>query len=474
MRADKRRPLDGGPAVPLLIAVALGACGTPAKAPDKPAAPADPWGTAIAAQVKPYLRHQIVTGVAIGIIDGERQWFYGFGSAGNTADAPTATTLFELGAITNVYTGVLLADAIERHVVELDTPVSTLLPLGVTVPTRDEIAITLQHLITHSAGLPALAPGLRTIAPVKYGEDALFADLARTRLGSPPGRGFLVSNYGVTVLGVALAHKLGANNWSVAIDDRVLEPLGLTDTVVAVPAGQSGRHAVGHSDDGKVVPFSAFGVVAAAIGLRSTVTDQLAFLRANFDAAAGKPGPLAAALRRTHEIVVPGQRDQVALGWFVDDRGRRFHNGQTDGFHAFIQMDLDKRRGVVILAATATSLVDQLGDTIMDILAKARPVPPKFPSPEQMMPLVGTYKITGHDDTITIELAGVKLYARTTDGTQSRLMPAGGRRFYLEKDRAFVTFEGTPATRFTIEALGGKIVAERVTGDSPDQPAKQP
>jgi serine-type D-Ala-D-Ala carboxypeptidase/endopeptidase len=470
MRADKRRHTGG--VLMIVASLTIAGCGSTPKT--KPAAPKpgakEPWKLAIAAQVKPYLASEVVTGVAIGVIDGEREWTYGFGSAGNSGAAPTKTTLFELGAVTQVYTGVLVAEAIERREVELAAELASVLPLGVTAPTRDGAAITIGHLVEHRSGLPDVPAAFGRIPPPRYTVDALFADLARTPLRSPPGQAFAYSAFGYAVLGAAVATKAGAASWSAAVEDRVLAPLGLADTAVAVQAGQSTRHAVGHADDGRTAAYAGFGALDAALGLRSTVADQLKFLRANLDAAAGKPGPLAAALRRTHGILATGKTDAITLGWFVDDRGRLYRGGQTDGFHAFIEIDLDKRKAVIVLASTATSLVDQLGDAVMDVIGGARPVPIKLPTPEQLMPLVGIYKVANNETTITVELDGRKLMARTPDGTRSRLMPAGGVRFYIERDRAFVTFDGAaPAQKFLIETAEGRLLAERVA-----EPAAKP
>ena len=100
-----------------------------------------------------------------------------------------------------------------------------------------------------------------------------------------------------------------------------------------------------------------------------------------------------------------------------------------------------------------------------------KPIPARFPTSEQMMPLLGVYKIGTSPATITIELDGKKLIARTPDGARSRLMPAGGVRFYLERDHAFITFDGeAPAKQFVIEASEGQIVAERVPEDSSKKP----
>jgi CubicO group peptidase (beta-lactamase class C family) len=67
--------------------------------------------------------------------------------------APRADTLFEIGSVTKVFTALLLAEAVTRGELSLDTPVGDLLP-EVDVPTRDGVAITVEHLATHTAGCP--------------------------------------------------------------------------------------------------------------------------------------------------------------------------------------------------------------------------------------------------------------------------------------------------------------------------------
>src|SRR5512139_332889 len=168
--------------LPLLLV----ACSSPAKAPTKPVPTSDldgPHKDAVAAQVKPYLDGEIVSGVVIGLYDAGKTEIYGFGRG--PAGKPTADTLYEIGSITKVYTGLLLADAVQRKEVELDTPVAELMPPGVTVPTRDKQVITLRHLVLHSSGLPRLPPSVNPTAPDPYGhytEDMLVRDLIATEL----------------------------------------------------------------------------------------------------------------------------------------------------------------------------------------------------------------------------------------------------------------------------------------------------
>src|SRR5438309_1997132 len=94
----------------------------------------------------------------------------GVAYAGAAASARTATTLFELGAVTRLYTGILLADAVQRHEVELDQPVSELMPAGVAIPTREGAVITLRELGNHASGLPRLPPSVAADAPDRFAD----------------------------------------------------------------------------------------------------------------------------------------------------------------------------------------------------------------------------------------------------------------------------------------------------------------
>ena len=188
--------------------VLVAACGgTPRRPAPPPPAPAiEPHRKAITRQIQPLIADEIASSIVVGVYDAGRTEIYGFGKGPGGAP-PTATTLFEIGSVTKVYTSLLLADAIQRREVSLDQPVSDLLPTGGSVPTRDHVAITLRHLALHSSGLPRLPPSILPNSPDPYAkldENALYNDLQHTDLESAPGQQIVYSNYGVGLLGFAL------------------------------------------------------------------------------------------------------------------------------------------------------------------------------------------------------------------------------------------------------------------------------
>ncbi|CAL9485168.1 serine hydrolase domain-containing protein [Streptomyces sp. enrichment culture] len=140
----------------------------------------------------------------------------------------------EIGSLSKVFTGTVLARLAEDGVVGLDTPLEECLP---EVPAGT--GITLRHLAEHTSGLPRLPVGPSGPPDDPYAtftEEALRASLreldrvATGRLGQEE-----YSNLGYAVLGHALTSVTG-RSYQQLVDERVLSPLGLEPgSVTALP-----------------------------------------------------------------------------------------------------------------------------------------------------------------------------------------------------------------------------------------------
>ena len=321
-------------------------------------------------------------GLAVGVIAGGEHVFAGFGRArDDSSEPPNGQTIFELGSITKVFTGVLLAEMAEEGLVRLDDPLDVHLPSGVSPPIHDG-AITLADLASHGAGLPRDPKG--TIAnilrhplhPYRALLDAyaalavqdLYTSLSRTKARAA-GRRPRYSNVGAGVLGNVLASRAGLSYQEV-VRARVCVPLGLRDTFVEVPEDARARLAQGHSRRGRPrPPFDAPALIGAG-SLRASVDDMLRFLGANLDAPAGRLGAALELAQRPRTRM--NKRIETGLGWVIAPVRRRplrmhWHNGGTGGFRGFVAFVRETKTAVVVLGNTNRS-VDLLGLRLLEAL----------------------------------------------------------------------------------------------------------
>jgi serine-type D-Ala-D-Ala carboxypeptidase/endopeptidase len=294
--------------------------------------------------------------------------------------APQADSVFEIGSVTKVFTSLLLAEAVTRGEVSLETPVGDLLP-EVTVPTRDGVAITLEHLATHTSGLPRLPMSLPAalVSQWKHRDGdpwevfdraGLLAALESTTLRRAPGTGHIAySNLGAGVLGHALVAAAGATDYAELVRSRICDPLGMTDTVLLPEGEQAAREAVGHRGRRRPTGHWELAGLPGAGALRSTATDMLTFLHAQLRP---EDTPLAPAIALTHPERRPGKRLGVGLGWLrVPLPGGHvalWHNGGTGGFRALAGIVPETGVGVVALANDVRS-VDRVGMGLLTALS---------------------------------------------------------------------------------------------------------
>ncbi|AWH95051.1 hypothetical protein A6048_05670 [Dietzia psychralcaliphila] len=272
-------------------------------------------------------------------------------------EVPDADTLFEIGSITKTFTALLLADGVIRGDWRLDTPVRELLPAGVEVPSRDGVGITLQHLATHTSGLPRspVHLGLRENAAylrkgadpyAELTEDGVLQGLRDARLKRVPGHGRpKYSNLGFGLLGTAMTTATGVT-YGTLVRDRVCGPLGMMDTVVdaQMTTDQRRRTAVGFRSRRRTAEPWPLAGLAGAGALRSTASDMVRFLAAQVNPASAELGD---AIRLTH-ATPPGGPEQMGLGWHRAGDRTLWHNGGTGGFRSIAIMGQDS--GTVVLA----------------------------------------------------------------------------------------------------------------------------
>ncbi|MGP4111402.1 serine hydrolase domain-containing protein [Streptomyces sp. 4N509B] len=302
-----------------------------------------------------------------------------------------SSTRFEIGSITKTFTALLLAEQAARGVLDHHDPLARRLPAAAVLPARCT-AITLAHLATHTSGLPHTPPGLPRLLPLllrhpvprlmvepyaDFTTADVFRALARSRPRSTPGTRMRYSNFGVGVLGHALAHAAGGTPFDTLLTTRILQPLGLRETDCAARPSPPSTQVTGYWRRRPQPPFRFPGLPAAG-AVRASARDLLALTEALLDPASAEvPRPLRAALR---DVVRPRFRRRcgngVALAWHVRPRpdGSRlyFHGGVTFGCTAFAGFVPHHGTAVVALANTGTArgnaLVQEAYNALLGLL----------------------------------------------------------------------------------------------------------
>ncbi|MDQ0772377.1 CubicO group peptidase (beta-lactamase class C family) [Streptomyces aurantiacus] len=299
------------------------------------------------------------------------------GGTGPPPPVPRDRLRYEIGSASKTFTALLLAQLTQSGVLSAGEPAAACLD-----PARPagRLPVTLAHLITHTSGLPALPAGFflralptwRTDPYARYPDQRVVDAFLRRRGHRRPGTRWHYSNFGVAVLGHALAAAT-ATPWDDLLTGQVLRPLGLDGT--ALRPGGPGIDAIGHRKDGSTPtsPLNVGGFQAAG-AVRATPHDLLTFLEAHLDPS-GRP--LAGALRAVRRPVLRrgwGHRHVHTVGWFQHPTGHGpmyFHCGATLGQQAFLGFRPDTGTALAAVCTRRFRARDTFVATAYALLAEA-------------------------------------------------------------------------------------------------------
>lgn len=290
-------------------------------------------------------------GVVLGQIINNKLEFAAAGRISQTGFLVDQKTLFEVGSITKVFTGVLLADTILKKKAALDDPIYMHLPDG-TFQAKSPIAkITLLDLATHTSGLPRLpsdfSEGSNLKNPYKhYTRESLLqylSNIDKKDLGKSGEYSY--SNLGFGLLGEILAH-INNTTYSKLLQKTILEPLKMEDTFVlislnSIPNRLKDKLSVGH-DKGKPTSHWTMTAFAGAGAIVSSASDLLIFAKAQW----GPNTPVK--LQKAFNLAARKYTDKMGLGWHRNPEGFS-HGGGTGGFRTRLNVSITDETARVTL-----------------------------------------------------------------------------------------------------------------------------
>lgn len=396
---------------------------------------------------KPFVESGNSVAMTIGVIKGDQQHIAGFGETkvGN-GKTPNADTVFEIGSISKVFTGILLADMVKRGEVKLDDPVSKHLPKTFEIPTYEGKEITLWHLSSHSSALPRMPLNFSPKDPrnpyADYTLEHMAAFLKTVKLQRALGKKYDYSNLAVGLLGNALAHRAG-KPYEQLLRERVLMPIDLKESTITLSEDQTKRLAQGYNVAHHEASNWDLPTFAGAGALRSTTRDMLKFLNANLSG----ESKLEAALQLSYkpQLKLPDGRQQIALGWHIAADGTTlWHNGQTGGYHAFAAFNRKTKVAVAICVTGNPKKVDQLGSRLIQHLSGEKVKPITFPKAANVDTAVydqylGTYQLFPNF-ALTVSRLKDHLFVQATNQQALEVFPKGKDKFLIKAVEAKIEF----------------------------------
>ena len=361
----------------------------------------------------------------------------------------TPDTQFSIGSVTKVFTAVLLAESERRGLVARNAPAASYL-----LPDDDSdqgklAAITLLALVTHRAGLPMSPDNFLEFTPGPdnpfgtYDRKAMVAALRRHGRSAPVGRAMVYSNFGMAVLGEALA-SAWRRDYADALDAAVLRPLGMRDTFLSLTGREpSKRLAPDHVEGVRKANYTllAFAPAGAVCSSPRDMGISLAACLGYSDS------PLQAAIGETLKPRNAAEDFgcRIAMGWFIDDDDDRmiaWHGGATAGSRAFIAFDLQRRMGVAILANSDREVLPLAFELLSSKRVELFRQPPNLKNASEY---VGVYRQEDADEVTILAKEGGLVVQRKdwqdswplrkidTDRYAVRMMPA---EILFERDDA--------------------------------------
>ncbi|MBB4894240.1 CubicO group peptidase (beta-lactamase class C family) [Streptomyces olivoverticillatus] len=352
----------------------------------------------------------------------------------------TTDSVFQLGSIAKVYTATLVMKLAESGALDLDAPVTAVLPDFAAADPEATRVITPRMLLSHTSGLTC-----DFTLDTGRGDDCLerYVEAAKgVALDCRPGTAVSYSGIGYNVLG-RIVEVLTGLTWDEALKQHLFAPLGLDHTMTLPEEALRFRAAMGHlgepgtdpdpAPSWDLMPRSAgpYGRVIASAG------DVVRLARMHLDGGTALDGtrvlaPQTVVAMQRREVGVPDKwtvsADGWGLGWTLydwDGIPGYGHDGASIGQYGYLRVVPDAGVAVALLtngggarrvyAALLRELLGELaGVTMPDSFA-----PAAQPPVVDLAPFVGTYRREGVVITVTERDGAGHLVYEFVDGMKN-------------------------------------------------------
>ena len=330
----------------------------------------------LGAALDAFLTSQVEGGFSGAVLvasEGEIVLRKGYGFADRAASIPnTPETMFQIGSVAKPFTATAILALQDAGTLEVTDRLSDHIE-GVPA---DKAAITLHHLLTHTAGLAnAIGGDFEAI-----GREAYIREALATPLDRPPGTAYAYSNVGFALL-AAIIEQVTGQSYDAYLQS-LLRPVGMNHTGYRISDGELAHGYDGDRDLGLPMdrPWAEDGPywnLRGNGGLLSTVDDLYRFHTALEDGEILSESARQLATTK-HTDEGNNGRSHYGYGWalFPAPGGLLVtHNGGDGGWSADVLRFVDDDKVLIVLSNTADVEAFDVSMPLAQILFGQTPEP---------------------------------------------------------------------------------------------------
>lgn len=419
-----------------------------------------------------------VPGIAVAVTHGGRTVASGGAGMADTAAGrpPTADTLWPIASVTKSFTAVLAMQLAEGGRLDLDAPVTDVLPDLHVADTHTTARLTMRRLLTHTSGLGRTGHQDRTreepVNPYPTRED-LVAALPDAQPQAPVGRVFSYSNESFVIAGrvIETLHDMPLED---CMEQQIFTPLGMDRTVprfsqwredanraVLYAGAAIGPYGSGqrHGEHEIVELVGDYQTFLSTGGIASTADDLARYQQASMmrdDSPLGLTGTALEHMQSAQHLYGDSGYG-YALGYWVlpSSAGAVIgHSGGLPGVSTYSMMLPAERAGVVVLTNRSDVKAMVLAEQLMNELRgpvwrtdTATPLPVRSrwqsTSDEELAPYAGEYVFRRGPATVRVEDGGLVIATPSRYDGPVRELPltrVAPDRFLCRSDGHMVDF----------------------------------
>ncbi|SFH96766.1 MULTISPECIES: serine hydrolase [unclassified Bacillus (in: firmicutes)] len=164
---------------------------------------------------------------------GGKTWSYAAGIADLRTKKPMKTDFrFRIGSVTKTFTATVVLQLAGENRLNLDDSIEKWLPGVIQGNGYDDKQITIRQILNHTSGIAEYSRS-KDFDLMDTKKSYTAEELVKMGISLPPdfvpGKGWSYSNTGYVLLGI-LIEKVTGNSYAEEIENRIIEPLELSDT----------------------------------------------------------------------------------------------------------------------------------------------------------------------------------------------------------------------------------------------------